>query len=70
MHFSGFRPLPDLAATCPHGDRLRFLAGCCCEHGRVANAQYERKRQQARGEGDWNGIVSATAAQNHMRQLG
>lgn len=66
LHARGLRPLADLAAVRPHGDRLRYLAGCRCLPCRAANAQYERQRQQARREGEWNGIVPARAARRHI----
>jgi len=65
----GLRPAGELAAARPHGDRLRYIAGCRCDECRKANSRYERERQQARAAGDWNGIVSAEAARRHMKKL-
>lgn len=58
-----------LATTRPHGDRLRYLAGCRCDACRKANTTYERQRQAARKNGDWNGIVPAAAARDHLFEL-
>lgn len=65
----GLRPVAELAAGRPHGDRLRYLAGCRCDECRQANSSYERERQKARATGDWNGIVSAEAARRHIKKL-
>ncbi len=65
----GLRPIAELAAERPHGDRLRYLAGCRCADCRAANARYERERIAARRAGDWNGIVPADRARAHLRKL-
>lgn len=65
----GLRPIAELAATRPHGDRLRYKAGCHCADCRRANTQYEAMRQRARKAGDWNGIVSAKRARAHLVKL-
>lgn len=65
----GLRPVTELAADRPHGTRLRYLAGCKCFHCRRANSDYERERQAARQAGDWNGLVDATEARQHIRKL-
>jgi hypothetical protein len=65
----GLRPAQDLAADKPHGVRLRYIAGCRCALCRKANSRYENERQQARRAGDWNGIVSADSAREHMLKL-
>lgn len=65
----GMRPVSELAATRPHGDRLRYMAGCRCDQCRRANTAYESMRQKARRAGDWNGIVSADRARAHLRKL-
>ncbi len=65
----GLRPVAELAANKPHGDRLRYLAGCRCADCRRANTSYENARAKARKNGEWNGIVSATKARRHLRQL-
>lgn len=65
----GLRPTKELAANRPHGDRLRYMAGCRCTECRGANTAYERQRVQARKAGDWNGFVPAAAARAHMAEL-
>lgn len=65
----GLRPASELAASRPHGDRLRYIAGCKCDACRKANSAYERARIAARNAGDWNGIVSASKAQRHLIEL-
>lgn len=65
----GLRPAHELAAGRPHGDRLRYIGGCRCQECRAANTAYERQRAVARKAGDWNGIVPATRAREHMAKL-
>jgi len=65
----GLRPVSELAAARPHGDRLRYMAGCKCFKCRRSNSDYERQRQAARLAGDWNGIVPADRARAHLRKL-
>jgi hypothetical protein len=65
----GMRSVFDLAAAKPHGVRLRYMAGCRCELCRKANSAYKNERQKARRRGDWNGIVSAQRARDHMLAL-
>jgi hypothetical protein len=65
----GLRPLPELATDRPHGDRLRYLAGCRCMQCRAANTAYFHEREQAKADGDWNGIVSADRARQHIEAL-
>lgn len=65
----GLRPIAELAAARPHGDRLRYMAGCHCFKCRRANSDYERIRQAARLAGDWNGIIDAAPARAHLLKL-
>ncbi|HEV7913022.1 MAG TPA: DUF5131 family protein [Albitalea sp.] len=65
----GLRPAAELAKDRDHGDRLRYIAGCRCDKCRSANTAYERTRAKARKAGDWNGIVSAARAREHMAEL-
>jgi len=65
----GLRPVAELAVGRPHGDRLRYLAGCRCRDCRRANSAYESMRQRARRNGDWNGIVPAANARAHLLKL-
>lgn len=69
MSRRGLRPAAELAADKPHGNRLRYIAGCRCDLCRKANSSYENERQKARAAGDWNGIVPARAARRHMLAL-
>lgn len=65
----GLRPPAELAADKPHGTRLRYVGGCRCFRCRRANSDYERERKAARAAGDWNGLVSAERAREHLRSL-
>lgn len=65
----GLKPTAVLAANRPHGDRLRYIAGCRCDLCRRANSAYENERQKARKAGDWNGIVPADKARAHIEKL-
>jgi hypothetical protein len=65
----GLRPVAELGAERPHGTRLRYISGCKCFHCRRANSDYERERKAARENGDWNGIVPADQARDHLKSL-
>jgi hypothetical protein len=65
----GLRSAAELSAEKPHGTRLKYMGGCKCMLCRAANSQYETARSAARKAGDWNGIVSATKARNHLHKL-
>jgi len=65
----GLRPVSELAANRPHGDRLRYIAGCRCTDCRKANSRYENERRKARAAGDWNGFVPAARARAHLHKL-
>lgn len=65
----GLRPVAELASTRPHGDRLEYMAGCRCPACRKANSLYERGRQIARQNGEWNGLVAADKARQHILLL-
>lgn len=69
LQHRGLRPAHELAAQRPHGDRLRYIAGCRCDECRRANTRYESDRQRARKAGDWNGLVPADKARAHMLKL-
>lgn len=69
MAARGLRPVAELAAGRPHGDRLRYMAGCRCQECRGANTAYEKQRAQARKAGEWNGLVCADKARAHMAAL-
>lgn len=65
----GLRPIAELAAGRPHGDRLRYLAGCRCAECRRANCTYAKARARACKAGDWNGIIPAAKARAHLAAL-
>jgi hypothetical protein len=65
----GLRSAEVLAADRPHGDRMKYLAGCKCDECKAANTAYERERKLAREAGDWNGLVPAKKAQRHINKL-
>lgn len=65
----GLKSAKELALTRPHGDRLRYMGGCRCDQCRKANSTYERERQKARAAGDWNGLVNASKARDHLLAL-
>ena len=65
----GLRPASELAAGRPHGDRLRYIAGCRCDDCRRCNTRYERQRAAARRAGDWNGLVDAQRAREHLQSV-
>lgn len=52
-----------------HGVRAKYAYGCRCQPCRTANTAYEKERNYKRQTGDWNGLVNATKARNHLRQL-
>jgi hypothetical protein len=63
------RPATELAVDKPHGVRLRYMAGCRCLLCRAANSRYESERAQARKNGEWNGLVPAEQARQHLLTL-
>lgn len=65
----GLKPVATLARQRPHGDRLRYLAGCRCPACRGANTAYERMRSRARKAGMGNPIVPADEARAHLKAL-
>lgn len=65
----GLRSHAELGADRPHGTRMRYMSGCKCFYCRRANSDYERERQVARMNGDWNGIVDAAPARAHLVRL-
>jgi hypothetical protein len=69
MAARGLRSASELAKARPHGDRLRYIAGCRCQECRRANTAYETARAKARKAGDWNGIVPAARARAHLNAL-
>lgn len=69
MAARGMRPAAVLGAARPHGDRLRYMAGCRCSQCRRANSSYETMRARAHKTGDWNGLVPAEPARLHLQAL-
>jgi hypothetical protein len=63
----GLRTHAELSTGC--GTRLQYMAGCKCFKCRSANSAYERERLAARKAGDWNGIVDAKKARQHLLAL-
>lgn len=66
---AGLKPATELAAQRPHGDRLRYMAGCRCDACRAANAAYERMRIAERKAGNADNIVPADKARAHLLAL-
>jgi len=52
-----------------HGTRARYALKCRCDDCRAANTAYERARAAARRSGDWNGLVPAARARQHLLKL-
>jgi len=64
------RYVKEAGARKPHGTRARQRAtGCDCLPCRAAASRYETQRVRARREGDWNGIVKAAKARQHILAL-
>jgi hypothetical protein len=61
--------LDDLAARHPHGVRVRYICGCRCMLCRAANSRYQTQRDLAKKNGDWNGIIPALRAREHLKML-
>jgi hypothetical protein len=59
-------PPPDRFA---HGTRPRYVSGCRCDACRVANTAYARTRALAKVRGEWNGLVDAAPARQHLVAL-
>jgi hypothetical protein len=64
---NGLKTHAELSRGC--GTRLQYMAGCRCYQCRTANSAYERGRLVARKAGDYNGIVSAEKARQHILKL-
>ena len=58
-----------VVAEFAHGRRARYVAGCRCALCTAANRNYARHRLEAQREGDWNGLVPAQKAREHMVRL-
>lgn len=54
----------------PHGTRARYVAlKCRCADCRRANREYFHAREAAKKAGDFNGLVSAEPAREHIKKL-
>ena len=62
-------PITVLAARRPHGDRIRYMAGCRCLPCRAANSRYETPRAEQRRKGNSNPLVGTTAVRLHLVRL-
>lgn len=69
LSLRGLKPIQELAASRPHGDRIKYMSGCRCVPCKAANSRYETMRLAARKNGDWNGLVPATRARRHINKL-
>ena len=69
MSLPHMKPMALLAEAKPHGSRVKYLGGCRCLPCRAANARYECRRLQARRSGDWNGLIPAGRARQHLLAL-
>ncbi len=66
---NGLKAIGDLALNKPHGNRVRYMSGCRCVPCRASNSRYETERRAARSRGEWNGIVDAEKARQHLLLL-
>ena len=66
---NGLKSAAELAANRPHGDRIRYRAGCKCVPCRAANSNYETTRAAARRRGESNGLVDANEVRKHLKKL-
>jgi len=63
-------PFTEHFQSLPCGVRAKYVAaGCRCMLCRAAASRYESERLRARRAGDWNGLVSAAAAREHLVKL-
>ena len=69
MRPSTLASVEKLAARRPHGDRVKYMAGCRCLPCRAANSRYETKRAALRRAGLANGLVNARRARKHLLKL-
>lgn len=65
----GLKQASELAKDKEHGTRIKYKAGCKCLLCRAANSRYESERIKARKNGEWNGLVSAKNAREHILYL-
>lgn len=53
----------------PHGTRARYVAGCRCSPCGQSNREYAKQRYRAQRRGEWNGLVDAGEAKEHLKRL-
>jgi transcriptional regulator with XRE-family HTH domain len=63
------RPVAELAASKPHGTRIKYMGGCRCLPCRAANAQYAAQRSRAVQAGLSGKLVPSAEARNHLKEL-
>lgn len=61
--------MSNACGTKPHGNYLRYQAGCRCGECRTAKQQYRRERDRANKAGRSNAIVSAARSRAHLLNL-
>lgn len=66
---NGLKSFTELAANRPHGNRIKYRAGCRCLPCRAANSNYETSRAAARRRGESNGLVDAKEVRRHLKKL-
>jgi len=59
----------EMSTNKPHGNRVKYTAGCRCDLCRKANARYSSKRNHAAKFGDWNGLVDAAPARKYLVEI-
>jgi hypothetical protein len=64
-----FEKLREKCKSKPHGTRARYSVGCHCDLCRAANNAYEKRRNKLRRTFDFNGIVPADRAREHLVRL-
>lgn len=69
MRPSDLPPLSKLAENKPHSTRIRYMAGCRCLQCKAANSAYAAKRATEIKKGNWNGLVPAKKARQHILKL-
>ena len=69
MRPESLKPAHILAATKPHGTRIRYMGGCRCLPCRAANNRYARARAEKCRQGLSNKLVPANRAKTHLLRL-
>jgi hypothetical protein len=63
------RSAEELAADKPHGTLIKHIGGCRCEPCKKARYDYDKERREAQKNGNYNGMVSAELARQHIEKL-